>query len=243
LTRERRFFGAARVGLVWGLGHSVTVLLVGMGIVLFKLKLPPRLGLSLEFMVSIVLILLGLSAAKQTLIMVAAKLRITSAREATLVVHRHSHTHERRGRCHTHRHVHAHSSLENRDIATHDHLMSSDLAETISCRSMTKSFLVGLVHGLAGSAAIALLVTAAIPSPLWAIFYMTVFCCGVMLGMMMITTALGAPFVLATQHLVGLHRKISVAAGWLSFGFGVFLAYQIGIVDQLFSAAPRWFPH
>jgi high-affinity nickel-transport protein len=240
LTRERRFFGAIRIGLVWGLGHSATVLAVGMTIIFFKLKVPARLGLTLEFMVAIVLILLGLSAAKETLALIANKLCLASQPEAMLVVHSHPHTHERRGRSHSH--LHAHSALDDEDFATHDHLMSAKLAETISGRSLTKSFTVGLVHGLAGSAAIALLVTAAIPSPWWATLYVTIFCGGVMIGMMLITTAVGAPFVLAAQRLAGLHRRLSLAAGCLSFGFGLFLAYQIGIVDRLFGAAPNWLP-
>jgi hypothetical protein len=240
LTRERRFFGAIRIGLVWGLGHSATVLAVGMTIIFFKLKVPARLGLTLEFMVAIVLILLGLRAAKETLALIANKLCLASQPEAMLVVHSHPHTHERRGRSHSH--LHAHSALDDEDFATHDHLMSAKLAATISGRSLTKSFTVGLVHGLAGSAAIALLVTAAIPSPWWATLYVTIFCGGVMIGMMLITTAVGAPFVLAAQRLAGIHRRLSLAAGCLSFGFGLFLAYQIGIVDRLFGAAPNWLP-
>jgi high-affinity nickel-transport protein len=240
LTRERRFFGAIRIGLVWGLGHSATVLAVGMTIIFFKLKVPARLGLTLEFMVAIVLILLGLSAAKETLALIANKLCLASQPEAMLVVHSHPHAHERRGRSHSH--LHAHSALDDEDFATHDHLMSAKLAATISGRSLTKSFTVGLVHGLAGSAAIALLVTAAIPSPWWATLYVTIFCGGVMIGMMLITTAVGAPFVLAAQRLAGIHRRLSLAAGCLSFGFGLFLAYQIGIVDRLFGAAPNWLP-
>ena len=65
LTRERRFVSAIWIGLVWGLGHSATVLAVGMAIIFFKLKVPARLGLTLEFMVALVLILLGLRAAQR----------------------------------------------------------------------------------------------------------------------------------------------------------------------------------
>jgi uncharacterized membrane protein (DUF441 family) len=72
---------------------------------------------------------------------------------------------------------------------------------------------------------------------------MIIFCAGVMVGMILITAAVGAPFVLAAQHLAQLHRRLSLAAGWLSFGFGVFLAYQIGVVDQLFGATPHWLLH
>jgi high-affinity nickel permease len=243
LTRERRFFSAIRVGLVWGLGHSATVLAVGTAIVFFKLKVPARLGLTLEFMVAIVLILLGLGAAKETLRLIARKFVGATTPDTMLVVHSHPHTHRHRGRSHTHHHLHAHSSADDGDLAAHDHLMSRTTAETVSGQSITKSFMVGLIHGLAGSAAIALLVTAAIPSPWLAMLYMAVFCCGVTLGMMLITSAVGAPFVFAAQRLAWVHRRLSMTAGWLSFGFGAFLAYQIGTTGQLFGSAPNWLPH
>jgi hypothetical protein len=243
LTRERRFLRAMGIGLVWGLGHSATVLAMGTAIIFFKLRVPPRLGLSLEFFVAIVLVLLGLRAAKETLALIAQKLHIAYSSDSTLVVHSHGHTHEHRGRVRNHNHFHAHSLVNDEDLGAHDHLISPRLAETISGRSLTKSFTVGLLHGLAGSAAIALLVTAAIPSPWWATLYMTVFCSGVIVGMIVITTAVGAPFVLAAKRVAGLHRRLSLTAGWLSLGFGLFLAYQIGIVDRLFGSVPLWVPH
>jgi high-affinity nickel-transport protein len=241
LTRERRLFSAARIGLVWGAGHSATVLAAGMAIIFFKLRVPARLGLSLEFMVAVVLIMLGLRAARDTLAAVAAKLHLTSPDDMEMLVHSHSHAHESGGGSQTHRHPHTHLVSNSHDLA-HDHLVSAAMAPAASGRSLTKSFAVGLVHGLAGSAAIALLVTAAIPSPLWGMVYMTIFCVGVVIGMMLITTAVGAPFVLAVHRLARLDRKLSLAAGWLSFGFGIWLAYQIGIGEQLFGANPIWFP-
>jgi high-affinity nickel-transport protein len=135
LTRERRLSNAIRVGLVWGLGHSATVLTVGTAIVLFKLRVPARLGLSLEFLVALVLILLGLRAAKDTLVLISRKLRLTSAQETTLVVHSHPHIHQARGRSHAHHHPHAHSASGDQDLAAHDHLMSHEMAETIAGRS------------------------------------------------------------------------------------------------------------
>jgi high-affinity nickel permease len=98
LTRERRLSNAARVGLVWGLGHSATVLAVGMAIVFFKLKVPVRLGLSLEFAVALVLILLGLGVAAEMLTLIAKRFRAGPSSEAVLVVHSHPHMHERGGR-------------------------------------------------------------------------------------------------------------------------------------------------
>jgi len=240
LTRERRFGGAIRVGFVWGCGHSITVLAVGMAIIFLKLKVPVRLGLSLEFMVAIVLILLGLKAVKDTLTSISERLGPPFTVEA-IVVHSHPHIHEAGGGHRAHRHLHAHSVRDDHESAIHDHILP-ELAETIR-GSGARSFVVGLIHGLAGSAAIALLVTAAIPSPTWAVIYLTIFCCGVVLGMVLITTALGVPLVLAAQRLGAFHQRLSIAAGWMSFAFGVFLTYQIGIVDQLFGAAPAWLPH
>src|SRR5437763_11401016 len=110
LTRERGFFRAIRIGLVWGLGHSATVLAVGTAIIFFKLKVPARLELTLEFAVAIVLILLGVRAARGTMALVAKRLRIIYPHRTTTVVHSHSHTHELRGRIRTHQHMHVHAA-------------------------------------------------------------------------------------------------------------------------------------
>jgi len=59
LSREHRLGAATRVGVVWGLGHTMTVLIVGAAIIVFKIAIPTRLGLAMEFAVAIVLILLG----------------------------------------------------------------------------------------------------------------------------------------------------------------------------------------
>src|ERR1700687_2079583 len=59
VNRERTMLHAALIGALWGLGHTVTILLVGSAIILFKLTIPPRLGLGMELSVGIMLILLG----------------------------------------------------------------------------------------------------------------------------------------------------------------------------------------
>jgi high-affinity nickel-transport protein len=108
---------------------------------------------------------------------------------------------------------------------------------------MGKAFGVGLVHGLAGSAAIALLVLSAIPNPLWAMLYLAVFGVGTIVGMILITTAIGVPLVMTAERATNFNRTLAVGSGLLSFGFGLFLAYQIGIVDGLFGSVPGWIWH
>ncbi len=245
LSRERRLGAATRVGVVWGLGHTLTVLIVGAAIIVFKIAIPTRLGLAMEFAVAIVLILLGINAAASLVRGAATRVRGGSSREDSLVVHSHAHAHS--GAMHSHPHVHAdlqghdHEAVD--DATHHDHRIDADRLPSFAARRpMLRSFAVGLVHGLAGSAAIALLVLSAIPSPLWATLYLAIFCVGTIIGMGLITTAIATPFMVASRRASWIHQGLVTGSGLLSFGFGLFLAYQIGIVDHLFSSAPIWIP-
>jgi high-affinity nickel-transport protein len=60
VSSERSLARAARIGALWGLGHTLTILIVGSAIILFKVGFSLRLGLSMEFTVAIMLIVLGL---------------------------------------------------------------------------------------------------------------------------------------------------------------------------------------
>src|SRR6266481_6140738 len=75
LSRERRLSVATRIGIVWGLGHTITVLIVGAVIIIFKIAIPTRLGLAMEFAVAVVLILLGVSAAAGLMCKFALRVR------------------------------------------------------------------------------------------------------------------------------------------------------------------------
>src|SRR3984957_5243754 len=94
LSRERRLSVAARIGVVWGLGHTLTVLIVGAAIIFFKIAIPPRLGLAMEFVVAVVLILLGVGAAASLVRKGANRMRRTSSQSEDLLVHAHAHTHD-----------------------------------------------------------------------------------------------------------------------------------------------------
>jgi ABC-type nickel/cobalt efflux system permease component RcnA len=241
LSRERRLAVAARIGVVWGLGHTVTVLMVGAAIIIFKIAIPTRLGLAMEFAVAVVLILLGVGAAAGVVRKAAIRMRGGPSSDAGLVVHAHAHTHD--GTTHVHPHVHLGHHEEADDSPHHDHRIPADALPTFAARRpLLRSFAVGLVHGLAGSAAIALLVLSAIPNPLWATLYLAIFCVGTIIGMSLITTAIAAPFMVVSQRASWIRQGLVTGSGLLSFGFGLLLAYQIGIVDHLFSAAPIWIP-
>jgi hypothetical protein len=236
LSREHRLTAATRIGVIWGLGHTLTVLLVGAAIIVFKIAIPARLGLAMEFAVAVVLIMLGIGSAAGLVRNAATRFRGGSTGDG-MIVHAHAHTHD--GAMHAHPHVHA-----NRHDAAHDdHRIAVEALPSFATRRpLLRSFAVGLVHGLAGSAAIALLVLSAIPQALWATLYLAIFCVGTIIGMGLITTAIATPFMLASRRASWIRQTLVTGSGLLSFGFGLFLAYHIGIVDHLFSAAPIWIP-
>jgi high-affinity nickel-transport protein len=101
---------------------------------------------------------------------------------------------------------------------------------------------VGLVHGLAGSAAVALLVLALIKNPWWAMAYLVLFGIGTIAGMMLITAAIGTVLTYASRRSSRVERYLRFASGLLSLGFGLFLAYQIAIVDGLLTGHPAATP-
>jgi high-affinity nickel-transport protein len=181
VARERSLMRAARVGAIWGVGHTLTLLLLGGAIIAFRLVIPPRLGLGLEFGVAIMLIGLGFSNIRQ------------------------------------------------RD---------EDRPPRLS-----RPLLVGIVHGLAGSAAVALLVLATIREPLAAAFYLLMFGLGTIIGMMIVTLLLAAPALYATGRVARMQTGVRLAAGALSIVFGMLLARELIVDGGLFSATPTWDPH
>jgi hypothetical protein len=181
VSQERSLSRAAGIGALWGVGHTLTILLVGAAIIMLKLELSPRLGLSMEFAVALMLIVLGC-------------LNLFDVRPAG-------------GRLTT-----------------------------------VRPLLVGVVHGLAGSAAATLLVLPLIPDPRWAAAYLLVFGLGTIVGMALMTLAVAAPSVFAATRVAGMRRWIRIASGALSLCFGLYLAHRIGFSDGLFTGAPRWTP-
>jgi high-affinity nickel-transport protein len=237
VSRHRTRAGAAIIGGLWGIGHTVTILAVGAGIVLFGWVIPPRLGLSLELSVGVMLILLGLMNLSGVLRRVTEAVTPTGPEPGQ--VHAHAHAHG--DYIHTHVHGHqpeAHPHRPDRTpLARLDRLLGG-----LGLYQMLRPLIVGMVHGLAGSAAVALLVLTTIGDSAWAVIYLLVFGVGTIAGMMLITAGLAWPLRGATARFPGFPRGLRVASGVVSLVAGLAIAYQIGVVDGLFGADPRWVP-
>ncbi len=237
VSRERSLPKAALIGILWGCGHTLTIVAVGAAIILFGLAIPARVGLTMEFSVGVMLILLGvlnLSGAMQWL---SNKFSPSHPK----VVGEHAHIHEHNSHLHFHWHSH--------DTAAEHHAES--LAPAPQFRApfarlglfhTLRPLFVGIVHGLAGSAAVALLVLSTIRDTRWGIFYLLVFGVGTIAGMMIITIAIALPFSFTGKRFAWLNRGLITASGLVSLAFGIFICYHIGLVDGLFTSHPTWTP-
>jgi ABC-type nickel/cobalt efflux system permease component RcnA len=212
VSKQRSIRQAGLIGTLWGLGHTLTIFAVGSMIILFGVVIPPRLGLSMEFSVALMLILLGVL--NLTGMMQRLTSYLTQARK-------------------------------------HDgETAISSRAETLLDQSVgrfgvyqcVRPLVIGIVHGLAGSAAVALLVLSTIHSPLWATMYLLIFGAGTMVGMMCMTAVMAVPLAYAGSRFTSVSRFFSVASGVVSVCFGFFLVYQLGFLGGLFTSHPQWTP-
>jgi len=237
VSRERSIAKAAFIGVLWGLGHTLTILAVGAAIILFGLAIPARIGLTMEFCVGLMLILLGVLNLTGTMKWMSEK--FSPAHPP--IAGEHAHIHEHDAKLHFHWHSHAPQSDHHGKSLAPPPALERPFAGLGLYQSLRPLF-VGIVHGLAGSAAVALLVLSAIREPKWAVLYLLVFGLGTIAGMMLITSVIALPFSFAGYRFAWLNRSLITASGILSLAFGLFVCYHIGFVDGLFTAHPNWNP-
>jgi high-affinity nickel permease len=237
VARYRKVGHAALIGVFWGIGHTLTILAVGSGIILFGWVIPTRIGLSMEFSVGLMLILLGALNLSGMLEWISRNL--TPGHSHPGVVHSHVHAHGD----YVHTHPHAHEPESHPHAAQQTPVAWLDRHfKQLGLYNSLRPLAVGLVHGLAGSAAVALLVLTTIQNPKWAVAYLLVFGVGTIAGMMLITGALVLPFAYSQKKFARLNHGLRVASGLISLAFGLFVVYQIGFVQGLFTAHPHWVP-
>lgn len=237
VSRERSIWKAGLIGIFWGCGHTLTISTLGTAIILFGVVIPPRAGLALEFSVGLMLILLGILNLTGTMNWLSEKFSPSHPR----VTGTHAHIHEHDHRLHFHWHSHSSAADHHADtLATP--LWLRRPFERLGVFHILRPLLVGIVHGLAGSAAVALLVLSTIREPKWAVIYLLIFGIGTITGMMLITAALALPFSFAGNRFAWLNRSLVLGSGLLSLCFGIFVCYNVGFVHGLFSSHPHWTP-
>jgi len=191
--------GARRTSLVgafWGLGHALSLGVVGGAILALRLKVPPAASLALEAVVAVMLVLLGTLALRRAL-----RWRL------------HAHPHQHDGTTHVHFHAHPRAETQSH---LHRHPFQGGL----------RPFLVGLVHGLAGSAGLALLALTAAPTLGAGLLYLAIFGVGSIAGMLLLSALMSVPLAYVEARYASLHRAVQVAAGAVSVAFGLYLLWE-----------------
>jgi high-affinity nickel-transport protein len=219
VSRERSIRSAAFIGSVWGLGHTITIFIVGSLIILFGVEIPTRLGLSMEFSVAVMLILLGVLNLSG--IMQKVTNYFTPAIPGRAI---------------------ASATARRNPGGTRTERWLEQSVGRFGLYQCLRPLVIGLVHGLAGSAAVALLVLSTIHSTAWATVYLLIFGIGTMIGMMCMTVAIAVPLTFAGDRFVKLSQYLGVASGMASLCFGSFLVYQLGFLGGLFTSHPQWTP-
>jgi ABC-type nickel/cobalt efflux system permease component RcnA len=199
-TRSKGLRGTVFQGVVWGLGHSITLLVVGGACLLLRAAISERLAAALEGAVGVMLLLLGADVL----------LRMRRRR-----IHLHVH-HHADGTVHFHAHRHASEEAHDPDHHQHAHREGFPL----------RALLVGLVHGLAGSAAL-LLVTLTTFSSVWlGVAYIAVFGIGSMAGMAVLATVIALPLRGTTRTLTGWYNGLEAVIGSGTLLVGAWVLYN-----------------
>lgn len=204
VSQHKNVFHSALVGALWGAGHTASLLVVAAVVLMLRVAIPERVSSWLELGVAVMIICLGISALRRAL-------------RKNAEVHLHQHSHD--GLSHTHVHFHENETRHVPASQTHhSHAVS---------RIGWKPVFIGMMHGLAGSGALTLLVLTQISSPWIGFLYVATFGFGSIVGMLLMSGLIGLPFALTSRNLTHVHQGIQTLAAVLSIWFGIWYAYQV----------------
>jgi len=192
VTEKKSLLSASIVGGSWGVGHTISLFLVGLAVILLKLQIPASFETTIEACVGVMLVVLGANALRK--LFYAEKF--------------HAHTHAHGEREHVHFHMH-----EKAEASSHH-------------RFGPRSIFIGMLHGLAGSAALMLLLIPTISSPILALVYILVFGFGSTLGMMAMSFLIGLPLYLTAYRFNFLNGGIRLFSGVFSLLLGAFMILE-----------------
>lgn len=194
VSEHKNPFKAALIGTFWGIGHTTTIFIIGIAILLLKLTIPAKLSISLEGLAGVLLVMLGVRV-------------LIRNRQ----LHTHTHTHE--------------------DI-THNHL---HYQEKQNAHKHHLPFLMGLIHGIAGSGVLMLLVLSTVANIFEGLYYILLFGFGSIVGMSTMSFIIGVPFfffkgkkssVSSANRLPRVEMYFRYGAGILSILFGLFIIFE-----------------
>jgi ABC-type nickel/cobalt efflux system permease component RcnA len=209
-THSRSIGATARQGAAWGAGHALTLFLFGGFVLVMDSLVPQRFAQGLELVVGFMLVLLGADVLR----------RLIRDR-----IHFHIHQHETT----THFHAHSHTGGQSHDDDPHEH----EHPEKFPLRAM----FVGMMHGMAGSAALIILALNSVSSIAQGVLYIALFGIGSILGMALLAAVISLPLRYSPRSLTWSHNGLKAAVGIVTIGLGGKLIYEVGVVQGLLLGA------
>jgi sulfite exporter TauE/SafE len=179
-SHSKRITSATLAGVFWGIGHTVTLFVMGMVFILLKNQFTNAWAMSLEFVVGIMLVYLGVS------------------------------------------------NLRTKKKAKDHHPMKGT-----HFPYLLRSMFIGVVHGLAGSGALVLLTMSTVNTFLQGALYILIFGLGTIIGMLILSTLIGLPFVLSSRR-TAFHSQLTKLTSAISVVFGLYYMYSLGFGEGLF---------
>jgi hypothetical protein len=210
VSARKSLWSASLVGALWGLGHTISLFVAAVAVILFHFEIGERLGRGLELGVALMLIILGCDTLR----------KLFRGGQVHMHFHRHG------GRLHAHPHVHEGEQIHQ----SHDRVQAADQSTHHGLAIGPRPLIVGMIHGLAGSGAIMLLVLSTISSPVVGMSYILVFGIGSIGGMMLMSLLLSLPFHFSAKTFGSVEVTMRGLAGAFSVSLGLFMIYQIGLV-------------
>jgi hypothetical protein len=234
-TGQNSLAQTIRQGVAWGIGHTLTLALFGALVLALGKAIPEHMERALELAVGLMLVALGADVLR----------RLVRQR-----IHFHVHRHVAGGR-HVHAHSHAGEGPHRLSLHRHAHLPSTARhgRRTGSAGAVSHStgqhqradgrglplraLAVGMMHGMAGTAALILLSVGAVQSFAMGLIYILVFGAGSIIGMALLSVAIAVPLRLSAGYLGWLHKGMTALVGGVSCALGASMVYQIGFVEGL----------
>jgi ABC-type nickel/cobalt efflux system permease component RcnA len=211
VSEQRSVWRSMMVGVLWGLGHTAALFVAGLLIILLHVTIPERVASLLELAVAVMITFLG---ARILYLLLKDRKR----------VHVHTHTHDG----HAHTHLHFHDPKDEHPVD--DTRGYSVLTHHAGLRGLRPVF-VGVVHGLAGSAALTLLVLTEIMSGggsrALGVAYLLIFGAGSVGGMLVMSLLISLPFVFTANYFTRINNPLRLVAGVASVLFGVYYAWKV----------------
>ena len=210
VTRNRSLIETIRQGIAWGTGHALTLFLFGGFVLVMDKLVPERIAQGLELAVGFMLVLLGADVLRRLI------------RERF-----HFHTHRHGDTLHFHAHSHKSGQAHADDPHKHEHPGTFPL----------RALFVGMMHGMAGSAALIILALNTVSSITQGIAYIALFGVGSILGMAILAAVISLPLRYSPRGMTWAHNGLKVAVGIITIGLGCILIYELGINQGLLISA------